>query len=217
MGAHFGRAFLTPSAMPSAPSGFLKSAEAQERTEMITERHNAPQHALHASQVGNVGDCTSGARSNLPWRQLGRFFAATLLSGFALNEIWEMAQMSAYVETASRSWTSTLGFCTRAAVGDVGMILGISAVGALAAGDLLWGLRGRWNIYATAAMLGLAYAAPVESVALAVGRWSYTEHMPVVPGLGAGLWPLLQMTLLPPLTFWVSRWWAGRSATKGGL
>jgi|GEM_PF-708410 len=199
------------------PERILKSAEAQKRTEMITEHYNASQHTLHASQVGTAKDCTSGAHCSLPWRQLWRFFAATVLTGLVLNEIWEMAQMSAYVETAGRSWTSTLGFCTRAAVGDVGMVLGIFAVGTLAAGDLLWGLGGRWNIYATAAILGLAYAALVEYAALAAGRWSYTERMPVVPGLGAGVWPLLQMTLLPPLTFWISRWWVGRGATKGAL
>ena len=105
---------------------------------MIAERHNAPQHNLHANQAGNAGDSTCSAQSSLPWRRLGRFFAATVLTGFVLNEIWEMAQMSAYVETAGRSWTSTLGLCTKAAVGDVGIILGIYAAGALAAGDLGW-------------------------------------------------------------------------------
>lgn len=69
-------------------------------------------------------------------RGLARFVAATVLASFVFNEIWEMAQMSAYVETAGRSWTSTLALCTRAAVGDVGIILGIWATGALAAGDL---------------------------------------------------------------------------------
>ena len=172
---------------------------------MIAERHNA------ANQAGNAGGRKSGAHCSLVWRRLGRFFATTVLASFVLNEIWEMAQMSAYVETAGHSWTSTLGLCTRAAVGDVGIILGIYAAGALAAGNLGWGLRGRWNIYATAAVLGLAYAA------LAAGRWSYTERMPVVSVLGAGLWPLLQMTLLPPFTFLFARWWAGRSATKGAL
>jgi hypothetical protein len=170
-----------------------------------------------ANQAGNAGGWMSGAHSSQPWRQLGRFFLTTVLASFVLNEIWEMAQMSAYVETAGQSWTSTLGLCTRAAVGDVGIILGIYSAGALAAGDLGWGLRGRWNIYATAAILGLAYAALVEHAALAAGRWSYTERMPVVSVLGAGLWPLLQMTLLPPLTFWFARWWAGRSETKGSL
>ncbi|MDP2605000.1 MAG: hypothetical protein Q8S00_20835 [Deltaproteobacteria bacterium] len=184
---------------------------------MTAEHHHAPQHNLRANQAGNAGDCTSSAHSSLPWRRFGRFLATTVLVSFVLNEIWEMAQMSAYVETAGPSWTSTLGLCTRAAVGDVGIILGIYAAGALAAGDLGWGLRGRWNIYATAAVLGLAYAALVEHAALAAGRWSYTERMPVVPGLDAGLWPLLQMTLLPPLTFLFARRWAGRSVTKGSL
>jgi hypothetical protein len=134
-----------------------------------------------------------------------------------LNEIWEMAQMSAYVETAGRSWTRTLGLCTRAALGDVGIVLGIYAASVVAAGDLAWGLRARGNAYATAAVVGLAYAALKETAALACGRWSYTESMPVVPGLRAGLWPLLQMALLPPLTFWIARWWVRHSATKGAL
>jgi hypothetical protein len=82
----------------------------------------------HTNQAGNAGDCTSGAHSSLPWRRLGRFFAATVLTGFVLNEIWEMAQMSAYIETADRSWTSGLGLCTWAAAGDMGIILGGKAI-----------------------------------------------------------------------------------------
>ncbi len=162
---------------------------------MTVETHNAP-------------------HSGLPWRRLGCFFVAAVSSAFVLNEIWEMAQMSAYVETADRSWTDTLGLCTSAAIGDVGIILAIYAAGALAAADPGWGLRVRWNVYATAALLGLIYGALVERMALATGRWSYTERMPVVAMIGAGLWPLLQMTLLPPLTIWIGQWWAGRCVTK---
>ena len=184
---------------------------------MTAARHKAPQQNIHVIQAGNAGDCTSRAHSSLSGWRLGRLFAATLLVSFVLNEIWEMAQMSSYVETAGHSWTSTLGFCTQAAVGDVGIILGIYAAGALAAGDPGWGLRGHWNIYATAALLGLAYAVLVEHAALAAGRWTYTERMPVVSVFGAGLWPLLQMTLLPPLTFLFARWWSGRTATKGAF
>lgn len=181
---------------------------------MITDRPNTPQHNLHASRAGNPGHRASSADSSLSWRRLGHFFAITVLASFVLHEIWEMAQMSAYVETAGRSWASTFGLCTRAAVGDVGIILGIYAAGALSTGDFGWGLHGRWNTYVTVAVWGLAYAALVEHAALASGRWSYTDRMPVVSILGAGLWPLLQMTILPPLTFLCARWWTGRSATK---
>lgn len=183
----------------------------------MAERRKPAEFPPRFRRVGTLRDDMAVPHTAPYWRRLGRFFAATVLAGFALNEIWEMAQMSAYVETAGVSWTSTLAVCTRAAAADVGIILGICGVGALAAGDLGWGLRHRWNIYATAALLGLAYATRVEQAALAAGRWSYTERMPVVSGLGAGLWPLLQMTLLPPLTFWISRRWADRSATKGTL
>jgi len=41
--------------------------------------------------------------------KMGRFFATTVLASFVLNETWEMAQMSAYVESTGRSWSSTLG------------------------------------------------------------------------------------------------------------
>jgi hypothetical protein len=187
------------------------------KNKMIAELRKAPQHDIYSNQTENLGETTSGAYSSLSWRRLGRFFVTTVFVGFVLNELWEMAQMPAYVETAGHSWAGTLGFCTRAAVGDVGIILGIYAVAAFAAGDPGWGLSGRWNIYAAAAVLGLAYAVLVEHAALAAGRWAYTERMPVVSVLGAGLWPLLQMTLLPPLTFLFARWWACRSSTKGAL
>lgn len=174
---------------------------------MTAERYNTPRHNLHAVQAGNADNCT-------PWRRLGHFLATTVLVSFALNEIWEMSQMSTYVETAGHTWTSMLGVCTAAAVVDVGITVIIYSAGALAAGDLGWGLHGRWNIYATVAVWGLGYAALVEHASLTAGRWSYTNRMPVVPLLNAGLWPLLQMILLPPLTFAFARWWAGRNATK---
>lgn len=184
---------------------------------MIRERGAESQSNRKADHAENTLGGESGVHSRLPWQRLGRFFATTALTSFALNEMWEMAQMPAYIETAGHSWMDTLGFCTRTAVGDVVIILGIYAACALAAGDLGWGLRGRWNIYAATCVLGLTYAALVEHAALAAGRWTYTERMPIVPWLDAGLWPLLQMTLLPPLTLLLARWWAGRIATKGVL
>lgn len=184
---------------------------------MTTERHNKKQHKLQANKAGNAGDCTSSAHSNLPWLRFGWFIVITVLASLVLNEVWEMAQMSAYVETAGYSWTSTLGRCTLAAIGDVGIILGIYVTGALIARDLGWGLRGCWSMYATTAILGLAYAVLVEDAGLAAGSWSYTERMPVVPVLGVGFWPLLQMTLLPPLVFLFAKWGVFRCSAKKSL
>jgi hypothetical protein len=71
-------------------------------------------------------------------------------------------------------------------------------------------MSGRWNVYATAALLGGACAAAYEWRALVTGRWFYAERMPVVPLLGVGLWPLLQLTLLVPLALWGAAWWSRR-------
>jgi len=111
---------------------------------MTAERHNRPQHNLYAKQAGNAGDCTPSGHSRLPWRRLGRFFATTMLASFVLNEIWEMAQMSAYVEIAGHSWTSTLGLCTRATVGCGNHL-----------GHLPGGRVGRWRS-------GMGLARPLE-------------------------------------------------------
>ena len=141
---------------------------------------------------------------------LRSFFAALSLTAFGLNWLWEMAQMPAYAEMAGRLWRDTALRCMQATLGDVAITFGIYGVGALAARQLRWGTTGRWNIYATAALLGGACATAIEWRALASGRWSYTDSMSIVPVVGVGLWPLLQLTLLVPLALALARWWAGR-------
>jgi hypothetical protein len=166
---------------------------------MTADYRNTLQHNLHAEQAGITGHYPSGTLSSTPWRWLGHFFATTVFMSFALNESWEISQMSAYLETAGHAWTSTVSVCTMAAVGDVGMTVAIYLAGALAFGDLGWGMHGLWNLCAMTAVLGLPYAAPVKHAALSAGRWSYTDRMPVVSVLGAGRWPLLQILLQLPL------------------
>jgi hypothetical protein len=52
--------------------------------------------------------------------------------------------------------------------------------------------------YALLALIGLGVAAFVEVKAQLLGRWEYTDAMPLVFGLG--LSPLIQMTVLLPLS-----------------
>ena len=143
-------------------------------------------------------------------RPFPKFMALTVAIGFFLNEFWEMAQMAAYVETTGQPWTKTLALCTPAAFGDVVILLGLYSIAALASADPTWGLRGKWNQYLTTILMGLGVAALIEHAALSTGRWSYKSDMPVVPYLGAGFWPLLQMAVLPPTTFWLAKHWTVR-------
>ncbi len=152
-------------------------------------------------------------------RSLWSFFAALVLAAFGLNWLWEMVQMPAYVQMAGRSWTEATLPCALASLGDVTVTLAIYGLGALAAGQGRWGVQPRWNVYATGALLGGLVATGLECRFLASGRWSYNEQMPVVPILGVGLWPLLQLTLLVPVSWASGALWASRvartSAAKG--
>lgn len=143
-------------------------------------------------------------------RPLWSFLIVLSLVAFCLNWLWEMVQMPAYAEMAGRSWRETAVPCGWAALGDVALTLAVCGVGALAAGQARWVATGRWNVYATAALLGAVFTLAVEWKALASGRWSYTERMPVVPMLGVGLWPLLQLPLLVPAAIAVAGWWVRR-------
>jgi hypothetical protein len=65
-------------------------------------------------------------------------------------------------------------------------------------------------------LLALATAVAIERLALAAGRWSYSSRMVVVPGLGVGLWPLLQMAMLPPLSSAASSRFLGPISVRRG-
>jgi hypothetical protein len=54
----------------------------------------------------------------------------------------------------------------------------------------------------------LAITTAIERLALGglwMQGWSYSPLMPVVPGLGVGLSPLVQWLVLPPLLIWLVR------------
>lgn len=135
------------------------------------------------------------------------FFAVLGVLAFVLNWLWEIVQMPAYEPPARASASTALAHVVPS-LGDVALTFAVYGVCALAAGR--WRLAGAWNEYAAAALLGGACAVAYEWKALASGWWSYNNRMPVVPLLGVGLWPLLQLTLLVPVAFCVATRWSRR-------
>jgi len=39
---------------------------------------------------------------------------------------------------------------------------------------------------------------------LGTGRWTYNDLMPILPIVGVGVWPVLQMSLLPALALYLT-------------
>lgn len=54
-----------------------------------------------------------------------------------------------------------------------------------------------WLIF----LCGIVTAVVIESHALATGRWAYTQAMPIIPYLGTGLSPTVQLGLLGYISY----------------
>ncbi len=108
--------------------------------------------------------------------------------------------MPAYLDMAAKSWGDSALRCTRAGLGDLGITLGVYALGGFAAGKVLWAVPLRLPSLLFLGLSAGVYAVLVEQAAIASGRWAYTAHMPRIPAVDVGVWPVLQVSVLVPLT-----------------
>lgn len=130
----------------------------------------------------------------------------------ALNFVWEMAQMFAYANVDPFSLFSFL-CCCGAAFADALYVMCVYWIGIAIRRTPLW----VFNLGGVAVLAvissGFITAFVLERLALVEHFWHYGETMPRL-AFGVGLWPVLQLMLLPLLAFWfVSRTRANRLQT----
>jgi len=148
---------------------------------------------------------TDVAKPAIPLRARARDVARILVLAFALHWVWETMHAVAFVES-SGTFAFRLWHCLPMAVVDAGWTLGLwLAVGGLAASPRRSGV---WRLTALG-VLGALTGVALELFALAAGRWTYNSLMPIVPVIGVGLWPVLQMAMLPVVTVRLNDWWKG--------
>jgi hypothetical protein len=135
--------------------------------------------------------------------------AALFVISVVLNFPWEVAQMPLYVEDVN--WFEFALHCIIPSLGDGVIVLLIFSVGWVVRGRSDWPDQPGWVAYALMLITGFTVAVIVEWVALhGLNRWSYTASMPLLPGLGIGIVPVLQMLILPPAIFRITAWWLTR-------
>ena len=126
-----------------------------------------------------------------------------------LNFVWELAQMPLYVEDGKL--LEFAAHCIVPSLGDGVIVLIIFGMGWWVLRRADWFVRPRASAYALMLVTGLIIAVLIEWIAVyGLGRWSYTARMPILPVLGVGLSPVLQMLLLPPVIFNAAAWWLKR-------
>ncbi len=125
-----------------------------------------------------------------------------------LNYPWEFSQVPLFAGMADAPHWTAIQRCALATLGDIViMLIAYWFVAVIA--------RSRhWIAAPTAAHLtmfvavGVTITVVIEQLALRglwFEGWGYSSLMPVVPGLGVGLSPLLQWLVLPPLAAWFVR------------
>jgi len=116
----------------------------------------------------------------------------------AMNLVWEFAQMPLYTLATTGTRREIIFSGLHCTVGDA-MIGGVALVAALVifgTGD--WPSKGRLRVLAAALVFGLGYTIFSEWLNVEVrGAWAYSDRMPIVPIIGAGLAPLLQWLIVP--------------------
>lgn len=147
-------------------------------------------------------------RLQLPWRSV-RQVGAIFFIAFALNYVWEIAQAPLYAGTGD--WGNAWLHCLVASLGDGILVSIIYAVGSVAFRCSNWYLHPTGRAYGLMLASGFCIGVAVEWAAILVlNRWAYASSMPLIPGLGLGLVPVLQMLLVPPLIFRIAAGWSLR-------
>ena len=130
------------------------------------------------------------------------------LFAFLLNLPWEIWQVPLFNRMAAAPHWEAVKTCSRAAAGDAVIALIAYWAVALVVRHRDWVVRPKASTGLGFTAGGLALTIAIERLALGglwVQHWTYSPLMPVVPGLGVGLSPLVQWLVLPPLLIWLVR------------
>ena len=135
-------------------------------------------------------------------KRLLRLSTLVFVVGTAVNYPWEVLQAPLY--SGMESWRFVMWHCFRAAIGDGLLVLLIFAAAAATQRSLGWFRTPRAPAIVAVLVAGLALGVLVEWWGLNwARRWTYSDLMPLVPGLGIGAVPILQILVLPPVVFWI--------------
>ena len=122
-----------------------------------------------------------------------------------LNFAWEMGQFPAYTGVHSSLWR-TVQECGVHSLIDGLFVLGIFWGGVLLFRRRDWIHRPGLAGYFWMGIAGFFVSVVIELNAVyRLGAWGYGEAMPLIPGLGVGLLPVLQMLVLPPVLLSLAR------------
>jgi hypothetical protein len=132
------------------------------------------------------------------------FFASPelrlLAAGLPLELAWEIGHAPLYTMWRAGPWPAIANHVLHCNFGDLVILLVCYEALTWSRRDRWWWVRYRAGDVLAFTLLGFAITVAAELYHLQVAHsWAYTVAMPLVPGLGLGLTPLLQWLVLPPI------------------
>ena len=135
---------------------------------------------------------------------MGLFRTLALLSiiSFALHFVWEFSHAGLYAGYGS--WSGDIPIYWLATLGDVLYTLGAFALMSAIKQTYDWMHSTAASDYLTLVALGFLIALFVEYKSIVLERWHYLPDMPIIPILNVGLSPVLEMSILLPLSVFLT-------------
>jgi hypothetical protein len=124
--------------------------------------------------------------------------------GFLLHLAWELLQCSSYFRHLSVP--STYSAMILVSLGDVAIMWAVFFIKAVSAGSLTWYLID-WNTKTMVRIILISSTLSFVSEFWAIegGRWAYTENNPVLPLIGVSILPIIQMSVITPISFLIAK------------
>ncbi|GAB6137961.1 hypothetical protein [Halanaerobaculum tunisiense] len=124
-----------------------------------------------------------------------------------LHGIWEFVQCGVFYTMEGQSILEQYALMISATSGDVGIAVGLYLTLVFTSRDLNWLMKQRnRKDYVISILYALFVSFYFEIHALYHNRWGYSGQMPLFPGTNIGLLPVIQLLILLPLSFIISRY-----------
>jgi hypothetical protein len=145
-------------------------------------------------------------------RGLRRYLAVIAVGDLA----WEIAHLPLYTVWTGGTVRDKLVAVAHCTAGDVLIAVCSWAFAVFVAGRSGWPAEASGRVAMLTIAAGLAYTGYSEWLNTAVKQsWTYSELMPLIPGLGLGWSPMLQWVVVPTLALWFAAR-RGRRQTVSG-
>lgn len=138
-----------------------------------------------------------------------KFFAHLFIVSFLLNFFWEISQMSFYAGVGMGQigeYNLFLKTHWWVSLKDALIVLGLYVIVALLLRNWHWGRHFTKKRLGILFILSFLWATGLEYYHVNIHHdWAYLPNMPLLPLIDVGLWPVLQMIIVPVVAVWLTR------------